>query len=382
MKKILIFVSVLSMVLSAARVAGADAVYLKNGRVMKGRIIEKNEQFLVLKSGEDESAVKTTIFLEDINRIETEEQYSKEAPPIPFLSGREPFSLQKPPEMALPQNISLATPQQYTFPAIGSGETQEGSISGFVGLPENFKEHNGDLYVYLMEDIGRGRFASSPFMLYTRISASEIISRLVPYKMEHVPVATYKIFAQWDIAPPFIQELSEGQRRTLTSLGTQGDYEGSLADAFVLAAGEDKENVGISCTTFLQTSKAVAMESPKPDFQIEDLYYRKASLSEPEFFILIKNKGETAISWLAFDIFINDEKVSSGPMGLGSLKSGEEKEFDITLAYQSYQKIMKEKQANKEVPEELPTEGIKQVKFKIVWPQTQEVEFEKTLFML
>lgn len=51
---------------------------------MIGRIVEKNDQYIVLKAGEGEDAVSTTIFQEDINRILTEEDYSGQTKLIPI----------------------------------------------------------------------------------------------------------------------------------------------------------------------------------------------------------------------------------------------------------------------------------------------------------
>jgi hypothetical protein len=66
----------------------AEAVYLKNGRVMIGRIVEKNQTYMVLKRGEGESAIKTTIFLEDIAKIESEQDFFSNIPITPAFLGQ------------------------------------------------------------------------------------------------------------------------------------------------------------------------------------------------------------------------------------------------------------------------------------------------------
>jgi hypothetical protein len=88
------FLIIFFLVLSIRHIAFAEAVYLKNGRVMTGRIVEKNQAFLVLQRGEGEGAVRTTIFLDDIAKMESEQDYVKSFPATPsFLSQAQMSSL-------------------------------------------------------------------------------------------------------------------------------------------------------------------------------------------------------------------------------------------------------------------------------------------------
>ena len=397
MKRILFLVAVLMGILLICRAIFADAVYLKNGRVMRGKIVEKNEQFLVLRIGEGENSVRATIFLDDINRIESEEEYSQKTKLIPAELYKKEF--EKPlviqPSMTffdksqlktdeaerikalLEENKRLATSggSQITSPAHYQLNEGDGSISGFVKLPDLLKRKKGDLYVYLMQDVGAGKFSTASHMLYQKIDKNHINSTLMYYKIEHVSVGVYKVFAQWDTAVPFIEERNTELYKTLIGLGLKGDYWGSSQEEVRLAADENRQNVNFNCLEYLSTDRVVSVKGQRPDFQIVDLYYRKLSLQKVLFILVIKNMGQTTIPSLGLDLLINDEKVFSGPIELGPLRPREEKEFDITPTYEAYNNKLK--QENK-----VPKEGIKMLKFKILWPATGEVEFEKVLFML
>lgn len=68
--------------------AYADAVYLKNGKVMTGKIVEKNDQFIVLKFGAGTDVARVTIFHEDVSKIESEKEYAQDVAMIPFALKR------------------------------------------------------------------------------------------------------------------------------------------------------------------------------------------------------------------------------------------------------------------------------------------------------
>jgi hypothetical protein len=84
MKPVIVY-SLLSIValLIFSSSALAEAVYLKNGRVMIGRIVERNQAYMVIQRGEGAKAVKATIFLDDIAKIESEEDYFRNMPITP-----------------------------------------------------------------------------------------------------------------------------------------------------------------------------------------------------------------------------------------------------------------------------------------------------------
>jgi hypothetical protein len=62
----------------------AEAVYLKNGSVMTGRVVEMTKRKIVLQTGEGGEAVKTTIYAEDINRVVSDEEYAQSVAQMPM----------------------------------------------------------------------------------------------------------------------------------------------------------------------------------------------------------------------------------------------------------------------------------------------------------
>jgi hypothetical protein len=268
-----------ALVLSMAAAVRAEVVILKNGTVMRGKIVEKTPEYIVLRSGEGEAATRATIFLEDINRMMSEEEFEQERGYVPlslFASNRtvvpvvekEPVFSSVPSGSSREHILALVTSKQEQGIApfavneeqesgeldTGAGQgvflrkfierqphslkptgrdalVEEGSvkregkgrISGFVTLPP-LEGVSGDLYVYILEDTASGNFISAPKMLFDKIDAAEIKGRRVPYSIEGVPAGTYKVFAQWDVARPAVKITTVGEKVSLAYLGAQGDY--------------------------------------------------------------------------------------------------------------------------------------------------------------
>lgn len=382
--------------------AHAAAVYLKNGRVIQGKIVEANEQFIVIESGKDENAVRTTVYFEDINKIEGEKAYLENVRLIPFnlfktgikkpWEDRSSFAEFQAPvkgsfehikellsedklakskaaaerEILVPQE-PLDEPVAIDRPVVG-----DGSISGTVTLPKIMAKR-GDLYVYLMEDLGGGQFYTGKTMHYQKIDKDSITFWRVSYKIEHVPIGAYKVFAQWDIAAPPIQEKVSSSGKVLSYLGLKGDYKGSIDKTLILALDQEKENVDFYCTAYVEADEFFFVLGKKPDFQILDLYYRRLPKEDGIFILRIKNNTYVSIDLLVFDVFINDMKVTDVPFELNELGPLEEKEYDVTSTYEAYQGL-------------LGDEGVEAgprrlLKFKFVWPVTGEVLIEKTVFV-
>ena len=228
MKKVVFFIFLIALCLGVSSVAYADAIYLKTGRVMTGRIVEKNEKYLVLKTGAGEATVKTTIFLEDINRIEGEDGHVQNVVSVPaeFLTGglnisgvlanpdatgveriknlleeNRQVSSSVSPEagttsgeeetMTVPEAVKSAGQEKFLTPlAVHSGS---GTISGIVSLPSVsntpgvLKGTRGDLYIYLMEDTGTRKNFLATWIPYVKIDNVDITARQMAYKINHVP---------------------------------------------------------------------------------------------------------------------------------------------------------------------------------------------------
>ncbi len=412
----------------------AEAVYLKSGRVMSGRIVEKNDRYIVIQAGEGEAAVKTTIFVEDINRIEGDASGTKALFTPPVVGGGTPADLLQgkasiktlvtpvAPSLGGGQRIyrpldardlqvdelrkleaaGLMTPEEVyeryqayfeklvqekmSKEAAAQPEPEEkedapeaagtGSISGHVVLPQELKSRMGDLIIYVMREEKPGRFVLPGRLAYVRVRAQEILSFAVPYRIGELPDGRYKIFAQWDIASPSIRQESVAGRVVLGGLGSKGDYTGQYTDAVTLEAGEQKERIDFSCTQLLDKNQYVFQTLPRPDFQVNDVYYRRTPQGDREFFMVVKNRSERLITFLPLDVQINDEAFLPLPMDIQDIKPGEEKEFNITKIIAEYSR--KKKSASQEVEEA----GPKALKIKILWPATQEIEFEKTLYII
>jgi hypothetical protein len=254
--------------------------------------------------------------------------------------------------------------------AIGTG-----SISGNVVLPQELKKYVGDLVIYAMRESGAGRFVLPERLAYLRVQANEIMSFTVPYQIEELNDGRYKIFAQWDIAAPSIREESVAGHTVLGGLGAKGDYAGQFEDVVTLAAGEHKERVDFSCTQYLENNQFFFQSVARPDFQVSDIYYRRDSLGGRSFFLIIKNRSQKAIAVLPLDIQINDETFLPVPFEVFDIKPGQEKEVDITNVLADYQRM-------KQGAGEFSGDGPRAMKLKILWPATQEIEFEKTLYVI
>ncbi|MEK7849791.1 MAG: hypothetical protein AAB213_03095 [Candidatus Omnitrophota bacterium] len=356
---------------------------------MKGRIVEKNEQLLVLKSGEGEEATKTTIYLEDINRIESDEEYSNETKffptALPRVSVSRPWDVQAVLIEPAPMQLNVNTDQtEYikgiikrsdrTLPesgaagilsAFNAASMGDGSISGSVKLPEQVSKHKAPLYVYLAKDAG-GSFVIAPGLPYQKIEPDSLTSSLIYYKIEHLGAGHYKVFADWDIAPPLIGKKKINDVEILIGFGTKGDYAGAYEDIVKLDADENRDNVNIDCQTYVTKDFVDVSDVPKStDFSVIDIYFKKISSKQMILALRVKNTGETAITSLALDAFINDEKVGQEPYVLGGLALKEDKEFDITslMGAGAYHK------------------PFSMLRFKFVRPKTGEVELEKDVYL-
>jgi len=379
------------MILNLASFACADVVYLKNGSVMKGRIVEKNQQFLVLKSSEGEEAIKSTIYLEDINRIESDEEYSNETKFFPTALRQARSKVSRPwdakavliePE---PIQLNVNTDQtgyikgiikrsDRTLPepdAAGISSVSnianmgDGSIAGSVKLPEEVSKYKAPLYVYLAKDTGAGSgFVVASGLPYQKIEPDSITSSIVYYKIEHVGAGHYKVFADWDIAPPPIGKKKINGVEILFGFGTKGDYTGAYEDVVKLDADENRDNVNIDCQEYVTKDFVDMSGMPKStDFSVMDIYFKKTSSNQMILALRVKNTGDTTIASLALDAFINDEKVGQEPYVLGNLALNEDKEFDITPLVGAYQK------------------PFSVLRFKFVRPKTGEVELEKDVYL-
>lgn len=390
--------------------AHAAAVYLKNGRVMTGRIVEKNEKFIILSAARGESAAKVTIFLEDILRIETDEEYSRQVAKIPFglfrSESKKPWespSVLKPSaEMAadplerikdllsedqrLKAAIEFENPQKkflepvdIFIPGIqGASRTGTGSISGSIKLPPAARGKSGDLFVYLMRDKGLGSYSSGEHMFYQKIRKEQIKGRsAVSYMIGNVPPDNYRVFAQWDVTHPLIAEKRKGDNVVLRYLGAKGDYAGSSYKSVAVSENEERQGVDLDVLSLIERDQQRFVFGERPDFLIKDIYHRVLSDQPPQFFVLIKNESEQAINLLAFDVYINDMKILGQPMDVGYLGPFEEKEFNITNIYRLYLNLLRQRQLGSE-----DSQMAKSLRIKFVWPSTQEIEIEKTLFLL
>lgn len=380
----------------------AEAVFLKNGSIMIGKVVGGDKESIFLKTGNPESPVVTTIFLTDIIRIMSDEEYTKSLiriSPKTFEVEREmPWEnkqsilstnkLTSAPDhiKTMIENNRLATQQALAeekeinpediiqpepfFAGRSKVKKGDGSVSGCVRLPDLLKNKRGDLYVYLMEQIGKDRYASGSNLLFQKIPADKIGSRKVEFSIDHVPEGTYKVFAEWDVEPPPIQirDSAEGGKG-LGYLGFKGDYQGSTEDVIALKEDEHYQTVDFNCMTYIWNNEAHFDQQEKPSFAITDLYFQKLPGLPNKIMMTIKNESDYPIYFLAVDVYINNVKITSFPMDLGVLGANREKDIEITGTFFVYAKLVQES-----APEALS----KPLLFKITWPSTGEVLLEKT----
>ncbi|MFB3919549.1 hypothetical protein BU251_08290 [Candidatus Velamenicoccus archaeovorus] len=411
------------VVLGASITAWAEVVILKNGTVMRGKIVEKTPKYIVLRSGEGEAATRATIFLEDINRMTSEEEFDQERGYVPlslfeadrtvvpvvekeplFSSVSSDASKEHIMAMVASEEEGSATPEAAAGgwasgelePGSGQGaflkrfierqphplkpprqETPgegnpvkregEGRISGVVTLPP-LKGVSGDLYVYLLEDTGDGNYISASKMMFDKIDAAEIKGQKVPYSIEGVPAGTYKVFAQWDVARPAVKITTIGEKVSLAYLGAQGDYSGTTKNALTLGINELRDGVNFPCTTFIESDKMSFDWGAKPLFRIEDIYYQRNYPDENRFFLVIRNPTPQQIDILPLDIYINDKKIFSFPWEFRDIPANGEKEFDISQAYQGYVRLM-------------GNDAGTSLKFTVYFANSKEKEFEKLIYV-
>ncbi|MDD2866471.1 MAG: hypothetical protein PHO59_04010 [Candidatus Omnitrophica bacterium] len=410
------------VVLGATIAAWSEVVVLKNGTVMRGKIVEKTPEYIVLRSGEAETATRATIFLEDINRITSEEEFEQETgyvplsifeskrtvvpvverePVFPSVSGgaskehimamvasekeqgitpeagNEEWSSSEP--EAAGQGVflkkfmerkphSLKPAEEGALAEEGSAQRKgAGRISGFVTLPP-LEGISGDLYVYLLENTGSGNYISASKMLFDKIDAAEIKGRRVAYSIEGVPAGTYKVFAQWDVARPSVKITTVGEKVSLAYLGAQGDYSGMTKNELTMGINELRDGVNFPCTTFIETDKLTFDWGEKPLFRIMDIYYQRSYPDENKFYLVVRNPTPRQIEILPLDIYINDRKVFSFPWEFKDIPPNGEKEFDISQAYKGYVRITGGDTENR-------------LKFTVYFANSKEKEFEKLIYV-
>lgn len=379
-------------------------VYLKNGRVMTGRIVARDQEKIELKTGTADAAVRTTIFLDDINRIESEDAYQEEIELIPFellvsKTNKTPsgafafnttealkrFQNQKNtssdkvgPGKMLSENDRLEESGPLPLapnivPPWVKDSVVTGSISGIVRLPAGLiGKDKGDLYVYLMKDTGNQTFVEIIPCLYQKIDKRAIKTYEVAYQINHVPKDTYRVFAIWDIAAPSVVEKKTSKGTVLRKLERKGDYVGSSDNSIFLRSNEDRHDVNIRGLSYVaQDAEILLSEGEKPNIAIYDIVYVRKALGEEKFEFLLKNEAEIESGQLAFDILINGEQVSLMPLYVDSLHPDEERRVDLTWHIERY----KEDYRNIHPDWRLPS----RLKIQIIWNETQEVVYEKTI---
>ncbi len=411
----------------------AEAVYLKNGRVMVGRIVEKNPDYIVLKTGEGPEAVTATIFLEDVAKVEEEETYAQELSAVPFYLKKPPG----PAETSGPEPVALRPPTESIFSRIHSlvegdklmkageppfkkniGEVSDidvnpltlkayasymqmmeerkqglqamiearkhgeplpqgnGRISGVVTLPDMpynvsvSAEASGGLYVYLLKEQSGGRYTFPAPMLYAIIDAVNVTLAQVRYEITGIPPGRYKVFAQWDVAPPAVREERGEADSFLNYLGAGGDYSGFCKDP--IDVGKDVvKDIDLTCVDQSPFDEIFFNWLQPFEYEITDIYYTRPRQDDPHILLVIQNVGSQAIDVLGLDLFIEDMKMVF-PLELNNIGSGQEKEFDISSFFVTHLKM---------------TEGsglarkARSVRFRVQNPITKEVEFEKNLYI-
>jgi hypothetical protein len=405
MKKMLVIL--LCMTVVCAMTAQAAVVYLKNGRVMTGRVVARDQEKIELKTGTGDAAVRTTIFLEDINRIETEDAYKEEIDLIPFellsskanesASGSFAFNtsvaLKRFPSQKnvsadevgsgkmLSENDRLEEPGPLPLPADivppwVKDSVVSGSISGIVRLPSGLiGKDKGDLYVFLMEDIGHKTFVEIVPWLYQKIDKKAIRTHEVAYQINHVPKNTYKVFVVWDIAAPPVEEKKTSKGVVLRKVERKGDYVGSSDESILLRNNENRRNVDIKGLDYVAKNAEIFIPlGERPNIAIYDIVYARKNLNEEKFEFIIKNEGEGESGQLVFDILINGEQISLMPTYVDSLRPDEERHEDLTWHIERY----KEDCMNVHPDWRLPN----RLKIQIIWNETQEVIYEKTISTL
>jgi len=427
-----------SLILLCLLVAGpcafAEAVYLKNGRVMVGVIVEKTPDYLVLKSGEGPEAATATIFLEDVARIEEEEDYARELANVPYYikktfapaEGQGSASLplrpptesitarirslvegdkvlkagERPPEEKIQElpNIDAnpLTLQAYAsylhmleerraqleaqIEARKKGQpppSGDGRIAGTVTLPDMPRnvpvstEASGGLYVYLLKEQPDGRYTFPAPMLYAAVDAANVTLAQVRYEVTGIPPGRYKVFAQWDVAAPAVREERNEKDTFLNYLGAQGDYSGFHKDAVDLEKDAAVRGIDFDCVDQSAFNEIFFSWMQPFQYEIRDIYYSRPRPETPLILLVAKNIGSRPIDILALDLFIDDMKMVF-PLELNNIAPGEEKEFDISSFFVTHLKL---------------TEGAnlvrksRSVKFRVQNPITKEVEFEKNLYI-
>ncbi len=374
--------------------AEAAAIYLKNGRVMQGKIVEKSEKYLVLKSGEGEDAVKVTVFTDDINRIESQEDYARQTDLIPFdlvgasgpVSSDAGSSDEDADPLSPPEGDGLELLKQSaqeegmivsSQPAPSVGGTfawpkpPSGTISGSVVLPDVFAKTRGDLYVFVVKNIGGGQFVHTRPAYYQRIRSADIADQVVPFKIEGIPPGEYKVVGYWDVRLPQVEEAVYSQGFVLRKLGSRGDYFGRSKDPLAVGMGQNIADVVVDCNRRL---KATAWPSRLPqegsDIVIEDLLYQRVSAEDQRFTLILRNVSDYPTADFTLSVFINGQEVKPPVDGV-CIRAGDKGEISLTRAYNDFADDFRADNRGAEPPADLD--------FKVIWPPTKEVIFEKKI---
>jgi len=419
---------------AASTDAGAEAVYLRNGRVMVGRIVEKNPDYLVLQTGEGDDAVTATIFHDDIARIEDEETYAQELRDVPFylknsikpsgMAGPSSLPLRPPTESITSRIFALVegdkqikadtpsyeeelaqlpkfdgsplTVQAYASymqmleerrkamdalaASLKNGRVApqgNGRIKGIITLPKMpaqmpvEEEASGGLYVYLLSEQPDGRYAFPAPMVYDIIDAEDLTVMQTRYEIIGIPPGRYKVFAQWDVGAPAVREERSGGDAFLNYLGADGDLSGFQKDVVTLGRDDEVEGIDFFCADTSSFDQIFFSWLQPYMYSITDIYYTRPTPDDPHILLVFKNLGAGDIDMLALDLFIDNMKMIF-PLELTDIAPGEEKEFDISSFFLTHLKM---------------TEGAKLVRkarsilFRVQNPITKKVEFEKTLYI-
>ncbi len=195
----------------------------------------------------------------------------------------------------------------------------EGVIAGAITLPEG--DAKGSLYVFAVpknQDQSAG---------YTVIQKEQIVWKIVPYQIDHLPAGSYWVYAAWDTAAPFF-----GEDIGLFSAST-GDYVGEFLGTVTLDEKERRDRVDFICD---RTMKSLPSENYGRNYSLTDLVVKTAE-GKPKFFLSVQNESGKPIQAISLQCFINGKELAFASSAPGTLiPPHHEREFDITTCYDSY----------------------------------------------
>ena len=230
--------------LLTTHLVSADMIHLKSGKILKGEIVEKTDEYMRINI----RGISIKYYQDEIDSVDEEylengqiKDIKKDFAVITNKNKIKEPSVDNPTE----SNSDQESPDNVSEDETEAEIDTIGSISGTIILPE--VEKQGNLFISFSSP---GEIINEPGPnkdYYIIIKSQEIKLNKVNFKIKDIPDGSYQGFATWDTNRPF-WEPSWGEGNCP---GYTGDYVGETNQEVIISGGQDITNLTFECQNLI-----------------------------------------------------------------------------------------------------------------------------------